>query len=44
VTSVTRLRGHCETGVGVDEVLRMYGALEPWYDKTWRLGEIELQA
>jgi len=25
-------------------VLRMYGALEPWFNKTWRPGEIELQA
>jgi len=24
-------------------VLRMYGALEPWFDQTWRPGEIELQ-
>ena len=24
-------------------VLRMYGALEPWFNKTWRPGEIELQ-
>jgi hypothetical protein len=23
-------------------VLRMYGPLEPWIDKTWRPGEIEL--
>ena len=24
-------------------ILRLYGALEPWFDKTWRPGEIELQ-
>ena len=24
-------------------VLRMYGALQPWFDKTWWPGEIELQ-
>jgi hypothetical protein len=24
-------------------VLRLYGALEPWFNKTWRPGEIELQ-
>jgi hypothetical protein len=23
-------------------ILRLYGPLEPWYDKTWRPGEIEL--
>ena len=22
--------------------LRLYGSLEPWYDKTWRPGEIDL--
>jgi hypothetical protein len=27
---------------GWDVVLRMYGALEPWFNKTWRPGEIEL--
>lgn len=30
-------------GRGWNVVLRMYGALEPWFDKTWRPGEIELQ-
>jgi len=25
-------------------ILRLYGALEPWFDKTWRPGEIELTA
>jgi hypothetical protein len=24
-------------------ILRLYGPLEPWFDKTWRPGEIELQ-
>ena len=24
-------------------LLRLYGPLEPWFDKTWRPGEIELQ-
>jgi hypothetical protein len=28
-------------GRGWNIVLRMYGALEPWFDKTWRPGEIE---
>lgn len=28
---------------GWNVVLRMYGALEPWFDQTWRPGEIELQ-
>jgi hypothetical protein len=23
-------------------LLRLYGALEPWFDKTWKPGEIEL--
>ena len=22
-------------------ILRLYGPLEPWFDKTWRPGEIE---
>jgi hypothetical protein len=30
-------------GRGWNVVLRMYGALEPWFDQTWRPGEIELQ-
>jgi hypothetical protein len=30
-------------GNGWNVVLRMYGALEPWFDKSWRPGEIELQ-
>jgi hypothetical protein len=30
-------------GRGWNPVLRMYGALEPWFDKTWRPGEIEPQ-
>jgi hypothetical protein len=30
-------------GRGWNVVLRMYGALEPWFNKTWRPGEIELQ-
>jgi len=24
-------------------ILRLYGPLEPWFEKTWRPGEIELQ-
>ena len=24
-------------------ILRLYGPLEPWFAKTWRPGEIELQ-
>jgi len=23
-------------------ILRLYGPLKPWFDKTWRPGEIEL--
>jgi hypothetical protein len=30
-------------GKGWNVVLRMYGALEPWFNQTWRPGEIELQ-
>lgn len=30
-------------GRGWNTVLRMYGALQPWFDQTWRPGEIELQ-
>jgi hypothetical protein len=30
-------------GRGWIVVLRMYGALEPWFNQTWRPGEIELQ-
>ena len=29
-------------GEGWFTILRLYGALEPWFDKTWRPGEIEL--
>jgi hypothetical protein len=29
-------------GKGWSVILRLYGPLEPWYDKTWRPGEIEL--
>ncbi len=29
-------------GKGWFTILRLYGALEPWFDKTWRPGEIEL--
>ena len=29
-------------GKGWNTILRLYGPLEPWYDKTWRPGEIEL--
>jgi len=29
-------------GKGWSVVLRLYGPLEPWFDKTWRPGEIEL--
>jgi hypothetical protein len=23
-------------------LFRLYGPLEPWFDKTWRVGEVEL--
>ena len=29
-------------GKGWNMIFRLYGPLEPWFDKTWRLGEIEL--
>lgn len=29
-------------GRGWNTIFRLYGPLEPWYDKTWRPGEIEL--
>jgi hypothetical protein len=30
-------------GKGYNVALRLYGPLEPWFNKTWRPGEIELQ-
>ena len=29
-------------GKGWNTLLRLYGPLQPWFDKTWRPGEIEL--
>lgn len=29
-------------GKGWNVIMRLYGPLEPWFDKTWRPGEIEL--
>ena len=29
-------------GKGWNMLLRLYGPLEPWFDKTWRPGEVEL--
>jgi len=29
-------------GKGWFMILRLYGPLEPWFDKTWRPGAIEL--
>ena len=31
-------------GQGWNTILRLYGPLEPWFSKTWRPGEIELQS
>jgi len=28
-------------GKGWNTILRLYSPLEPWFDKTWRPGEIE---
>ena len=30
-------------GKGWNTILRLYGPLEPWFNKSWRPGEIELQ-
>jgi hypothetical protein len=30
-------------GKGWNTLLRLYGPLQPWFDKTWRPGEIEQQ-
>jgi hypothetical protein len=30
-------------GIVWNVVLRLYGALEPWFDQSWRPGEVELQ-
>jgi hypothetical protein len=30
-------------GKGWFMILRLYGPLEPWFNKTWRPGKIELQ-
>jgi hypothetical protein len=30
-------------GRGYNVLLRLYGPLEPWFDKTWRPGDLELQ-
>lgn len=30
-------------GKGWNTILRLYGPLAPWFDKTWRPGEIELE-
>jgi len=30
-------------GKGWFMILRLYGPLEPWFNKAWRPGEIELQ-
>lgn len=29
-------------GKGRNPMLRLYGPLDPWFDKTWRPGEVEL--
>ncbi len=30
-------------GKSWNKILRLYGPLEPWFNKTWQPGEIELQ-
>jgi hypothetical protein len=37
------VRTGAHTGKGWNTLLRLYGPLQPWFDKTWRPGEIELQ-
>ena len=29
-------------GKSFNVMYRMYGPLEPWFDKTWKLGDFEL--
>jgi hypothetical protein len=29
-------------GQGYDMLLRFYGPLQPWFDKTWMPGDLEL--
>ena len=29
-------------GKGWNTIMRLYGPLEPWFEQTWRPGEIEL--
>jgi hypothetical protein len=31
-------------GKGWNVIFRLYGPFDAWFDKTWRLGEIELMA
>jgi hypothetical protein len=31
------------SGNGWNTLLRPYGPLEPWFDKTWKSGEFELE-
>ena len=31
-------------GKGWNTLFRLYSPLEPWFDKSWRPGEIELQS
>jgi hypothetical protein len=34
--------GWGDIGIQGSAILRLYCPLDPWYDKTWRPGEIEL--
>ena len=31
-----------DPGKGWNTILRLYGPLEPWFDKTWKPGDFEL--
>ena len=37
-----KLAGRSVPGKDWNMLFRLYGPLEPWFDKTWRVGEVEL--
>ncbi len=41
-TALVLAAGPTIYGRRLNVVLRMYGALEPWFNETWRPGEIGL--
>jgi hypothetical protein len=42
-TSFVNISGREFNTISANVALRLYGPLEPWFDKTWRPGDIELQ-